>query len=241
MDGRSALVFPSRAARLIVPALAPLDPALAGLVAPYADLVEARRLRPNDLNPGFDVYDWDSTAALRAVLSRLDDQSAFWADGATFPVADPTSVYRPLELPADLGHAVALLGYEVAASVLARGDELVLTTYWRVLAVPDPELETVLFAHLLDPTEGGRSIAGQDRLDAPSWNWRIGEVFAQMHRIPVDADISSGVYPVEVGAYTRPIPSPVDPNPATARFPLYAGGSAVSDRILLPPVQVTEP
>jgi 4-amino-4-deoxy-L-arabinose transferase-like glycosyltransferase len=241
VDARSALVFPPRAARLIVPALAPLDPALAALVAPYVDLVEARRLQPDDLNPGFDVYDWDSIAALQAGLLGLGDAPAFWADGAGFPIADPTSIYRPLELPADLGHTVALLGYEMASPVVAHGEELALITYWQILAVPDPALETVLFAHVLDPAEGGRSIAGQDRLDAPSWNWHVGEVFAQVHRIRIEADIPSGAYPIELGAYTRPIPSPVDPNPPTTRFPLYAGGSVVSDRILLPPVQVKEP
>ena len=99
-------------------------------------------------------------------------------------------------------------------------------------------LDTVLFTHLLTPGGDPPVIAQQDRLDAPAWNWHPGEVFAQVHRLSVGNDVPTGLYPLEVGAYTRPTPSPVDPDPPTARLALYVNGQAVSDRILLPPLQV---
>jgi hypothetical protein len=239
VDGRGALVFPAAPSYLVVPALAPLDPALAPAIAPpHARLVESRRLRPDDLNPGVDVYDWDSASALEALLSQAGGRPVAWSSSPTFPVGDPQSVYQPLELPADLDGTVALLGYDLSSPVVAPGDEFALVTYWRVVAQPGPEVDTVLFTHLLAPGGDPPVVAQQDRLDAPAWNWRPGEVFAQVHRLVIGDGVAAGLYPLEVGAYTRPAPSPIDPNPPTTRLPLVVDGQPVSDRILLPPVQV---
>ena len=65
-----------------------------------------------------------------------------------------------------------------------------------------------------------------------------GEVFAQVHRVVIGDDVAAGLYPLEVGAYTRPTPSPIDPNPPTTRLALFVDGQPVSDRILLPPLEV---
>ena len=121
-------------------------------------------------------------------------------------------------------------------------------TYWQVLSVPDFEgeagLEVVLFTHLLNPGGDPPLIAQQDRLDAPAWNWHAGEVFAQVHHLVITdgghagGELSPGLYPVEVGAYTRSTPSPIEPDPPAIRLPLYVDGQAVSDRILLPPLHV---
>ena len=267
VDGRGALIFPADSAdqsahsRLIVKALAPLDPALAQAVAsPYARLIESRLLRPDDLNPGFDVYEWDSAAALEALLAGAAHRPVAWSSSPTLPADDPQSVYRSLALPADLGHTVALLGYEISFQVDLPGEELDRTssirrmssirvvTYWQVLSVPDFEgeagLDVVLFTHLLNPGGDPPLIAQQDRLDAPAWNWHAGEVFAQVHHLVIadgrhaGDELPPGLYPVEVGAYTRSTPSPIEPDPPAIRLPLYVDGQAVSDRILLPPLHV---
>ncbi len=266
VDGRAALIFPTNpggASRLIVPALAPLDPALNQAVAPpYAHLVESHLLRPDDLNPGFDVYEWDSAAALGTLLSQAAHRPAAWSSSATFPADNPQSIYHTLDLPADLGRIIALVGYDLSSQAVAPGDEITLVTYWHVLSLPSLEngngngngngigfpstgspgrrdgLDTVLFTHLLTPGGDPPVIAQQDRLDAPAWNWHPGEVFAQVHHLTIGHDVPSGLYPLEVGAYARPTPSPVDPDPPTTRLALYVEGQAVSDRILLPPLQV---
>ena len=239
-DGRAALVFPASPSRLIVPTLASLDPALQGAVAPpHAQLVEARRLHSDDLNPGFDVYEWDSPSALADLLAEAGAGAVAWSEEAVFPASDPHGVYQRLDLPADLGHVVALVGYQLSAPVVAPGGEVTLTTYWRVLASPDPDLDMVLFTHLL-ALDGAQPpvIAQQDHLDAPAWNWHPGETFAQVHRLSVEDELAAGAYPLEVGAFTRPLPSPAEPDPPTTRLRLYVEGRAVSDRVLLPPLQV---
>jgi hypothetical protein len=43
---------------------------------------------------------------------------------------------------------------------------------------------------------------------------------------------------IEIGAYTRDIPSAVQPNPATTRLMVYDGDKASGDRVLLSPAQV---
>ena len=122
------------------------------------------------------------------------------------------------------------------------GDEITVVTYWRVLSPPGPEeeeeLDAVLFTHLLTPAGDPPIIAQQDHLDAPAWNWHAGEVFAQVHRLTIGDDVPPGLYPLEVGAYTRSIPSPIDPDPPATRLALYVKGQAVSDRVLLPALQV---
>jgi len=289
MDGRGALVFPAdpHPAHLIVPALAPLDPALDRAIAPsQARLVGSYLLHPDDLNPGFDVYEWDSAAALERLLPQAARRPVAWSGSAIFPADDPQSVYRELHLPADLGHAIALLGYDLSSPTAAPGDEVTVVTYWRVqggvrtpggASTPPavgteagssspplaggteggrpftspgqhtrPELaeSIVLFTHLLTPTGGAAGedhppvVAQQDRLDAPDWNWHAGEVFAQVHRLTIGDEVPAGLYPLEVGAYRRATPSPIDPDPPATRLALYVEGQAVSDRILLPPLQV---
>ena len=66
-----------------------------------------------------------------------------------------------------------------------------------------------------------------------------GETFAQVHRLRVGEDVPAGQYALEVGAYSRQLPSPQEPDPPVARWPLYMAGSAVGDRILLQPVHVS--
>jgi len=238
VDGRGALVFPASPSRLVVPALAPLDPALEqAIIPPYARLLEARRLHPDDLNPGFDVYDWDSTSALEALLLQARGPVA-WSASQTFPTDNPQSVYQALDLPVDLGHAITLEGYTLLSPTVTPGDEVALVTYWRILSPFNPELDTVLFTHLLAPGGNPPVIAQQDRLSAPAWNWHPGEAFAQVHRLTIGDDVPTGLYPLEVGAYTRAVPSPADPNPPAMRLALYVEGQPVSDRILLPPLRV---
>jgi 4-amino-4-deoxy-L-arabinose transferase-like glycosyltransferase len=241
VDGRGALVFPDAPSRLVVKALAPLDSELERVIKPpYARLIEERHLRSDDLNPGFSVYEWDSVSALEALRALAVRQPAGWSNSSIFPVDDPQSLYQPLDLPANLGGVVALEGYELSAQAVAPGDTITLVTYWRVLSVPDVDLDVVLFTHLLSPSGDPSIIAQQDRLDAPAWNWKTGEVFAQVHRLTID-QVPSGHYLLEVGAYTRGIPSPIEPNPPAARLPLYIDGQSASDRILLSPVEIYHP
>jgi len=215
-DGRRALLFPSEpSAQLIAPASAPLDPAFADL--PGLSLRERVSLRPDDLDPFFLVCDWEPQVALAALRERA------------------RGVPVDLTLPVNVGDALQFLGYDLRTPSVAPGGAVELVTLWRVtdpqpLRPHDPadvEGELVLFTHMLG---GAEAVIGQeDRLDAPAWDWQEGDAFAQIHRFSIPADVSPGLYHLQVGAYRRE---------DGARLPVLVGSRAVDDRILLEPVEV---
>jgi hypothetical protein len=177
-DGRSALLIPdAEEAVAVFPALAPLDPALAPLFDPYAQQLDRVSLRPDDLNPWFELYRWRPRAAL---------------DGLS------------LTTPVDVGHIVAFVGYRLSTPDLPSGGTVELLTFWRVLdpaPVSAPHAELVLFTHVLDGA--GQVVGQQDRLDAPAWNWAAGDLVIQLHRFALQSGLPDGSYPLEIGAYTR--------------------------------------
>jgi len=209
-DGRNALALPPAGSRLIVQSISPIDPALEGMVTRSARQTESHWLHPQDLNPRFDVFEWQGL------------------QGDLF--------HRP-EASTDLGHTLDLIGYSIDTTQLNATGELVVVTLWNVLSAADPNTETVLFTHLLKTPEGP-VLAQQDLTGYPSWQWRPGDEFAQVHRFMIPPGTPPGDYPLEVGAYVRDIPSAILPNPPTARLSVYEGDRATGDRVLLPSVTV---
>jgi len=133
-------------------------------------------------------------------------------------------VQASLFVPADVGGEAAFLGYHLSAETAAPGDELILTTAWRVIARPtDPALS--LFAHLVGP--GGVMSVG-DGLGYPAIQWAAGDVFHQRSRLLVPADAPGGTYWAQVGLYSL----------ATGdRLPVLEGEAPVADRLLLGPIR----
>ena len=121
----------------------------------------------------------------------------------TVPATDRVFDVPPISHPltATLGGQVELLGYDLSAETIARGDTLTLTLYWRALVEMD-ESYTV-FTHLLAP-DG--SITGQ-RDNSPVGGtyptnlWLAGEVITDVYEIPVRADAAPGAHRLEVGMY----------------------------------------
>jgi hypothetical protein len=220
-DARQALVFPAATrGLLVVPPNTPLDPYLAERL----DLrpVERVHLRPDDVDPYFDVFEWSPTAALARFLA--------------VPTQTVTGGGETLRLPVNLGNAVELLAYELPTPTLEPGGTVTLVTAWRIL---DPTAlgpvpvhsygrAAVLFTHVLDAHE---AIIGQeDRLDAPAWNWQAGDTFVQLHRFQIDASAPPGPYLLQVGIYTRD---------DLTRLPVLVNGTAVDNRVILSSVEVT--
>ncbi len=202
VDGRGALLLPAAGDTwLVLPASTPPDPFLAAL--PGVEHWQRVALRPDDLNPHFDVYRVDPAAARDA----LAEAALPWQT-----LTDPP-------LPADFG-PLRLLGIVLLTPTAPAGGELALATIWQVEARPEGEL--VLFAHALGPA--GELLGQQDRLDAPNWDWQLGDWVIQVHRVAMPAGFS-GSAAVEVGAYRRQ---------DLVRLPLAAGG----DRVLLAPLEV---
>jgi hypothetical protein len=219
-DARRSVVFPNtNCSLLIVPSNTPLEPYLGERLG--LRLVERVNLRPDDVDPYFDVFEWRPSDALARFPSYSTD---------TVTVGGEL-----LRLPVNLGDAVEFIAYELATPAVAPGGTVTLVTAWRVLDPtalgPPPVSEygyaAVLFAHVLDASD---AVVGQeDRLDAPAWNWRSGDAFVQLHRFQVNADVSPGPYRLEVGVYTRA---------NLIRLPIMADGAEVDSCIVLQPLDV---
>jgi hypothetical protein len=215
---RALLVPPEPSARLLAPSSSPLDPYFAGL--PGLNLREQVTLQPDDLDPFFVVYDWEPPLTLAALQEQ--------AVGNALDLA----------LPANFSDALGLLGYDLRTPTVPPGGTVELVTLWRVtdpqaLRPPDPtdvDAALVLFTHALDGV--GAVIGQDDRLDAPAWDWEVGDVIAQLHRFPLRADLPPGPLTLEVGAYRRG---------DLTRLPVLVDGAVVGDRVLLVTVEVTGP
>ncbi len=188
-DGREALVFPqANESLLVLPANAQPDPLFAAHL-PLAN-IERHELRQTDVDRYFDTVLWQPQTTL-----------AGWLNDGSLTVAAP---------PADFGGATALIAFGIEPVVAHSGDVITTITFWRVL---DPAAlgpvhptnyghEANIFLHLLD--SDGNFIAGNDRLNAPAWNWHAGDTFAQLHRLSLPPDLAPGAYRLQVGIYTLP-------------------------------------
>jgi len=163
---------------VLLPAIAPIDPAFADVFNRHAQKIATVDLRPDDFNPRFDVYEFDATAALTDAL-RLSVVST-----------------RTL----DFDHAFNLIGYDVRARQVKPGATVDVITYWRITSITSKEL--VLFTHVLSGHPDQPVLAQQDTLDVPSWYWIPGDAFAQLHRFVIPQNTTPGAYALEVGAYT---------------------------------------
>ncbi len=169
---------PNYTVDVLLPAIAPIDPAFAAVFNRHAQKTETIDLQPDDFNPRFDVYQFDATAALSDAL-RLSNV--------------PT---RTL----DFDRTFNLIGYDVRSRQVKPGATVDVITYWRITSITAKEL--VLFTHVLSGQPDRPVLAQQDALDVPSWYWIPGDAFAQVHRFAIPADAAPGEYALEVGAYT---------------------------------------
>lgn len=215
VDGRRALVLPSgTAARLVTLSRAPL-------ASPFAKALagtQTAHVPVEGTGNAFDVYDWNPAATLAALSP-----------------AHTTATADGLRLPVNFGGAAELLGYTLEPEVIAAGQTLTVTTAWRVIdpAPLGPVLpeyygyDAAIFVQLLD---ANRQVAAQeDRLDAPAWDWRPGEVFIQMHVLTLGNELETGQYDLALGLYARP---------AIRRLPVQIDGVERGDAVMLATVEV---
>ncbi len=212
---RALLVPPDPVAVLVVPSSTPIDPYFISL--PGLRHREEVWLRTTDLDPSFDVFDWQPRDSLAELRARSHDTPL------------------DLELPVDFGGALHLRRLDLTTSRISPGEVVEIVTVWEVLdpgALRDPTsgdglVELVLFTHALDAA--GDIVAQEDRLDAPAWSWRAGDVVVQIHRFVLPDDYGSDRILLEVGAYR-----PHD----LSRLPVLVGGEVVGDRVLVGPIEV---
>ncbi len=234
-DGRQALVLPasgrgldadptfSSGTRLILPAALPLDTSLWDVVRPQATLFRRVKLRPNDFNPSFAVYDW-MPAETRDTLTAMLEQPAA-SEG----------------LPVTVGGELRFQGYQLQGWIGEAGSEFRLLTLWDILASLPEDRDAVLFSQLLDSDQ--RVVAQHDELGAPSWNWHRGDAFLQLHRLSVPEDAPAGEYVLMTGVYTTPdrvdaVLAGKEPDLSMPRLPVRRDGEPWSDAIRLVALEV---
>jgi hypothetical protein len=217
-DGRRSLVLPMEPrSRVLAPSSASLDLYFADL--PGLHYRRRVTVRPDDLDPFFVVYDWEPQVTLAALRERMENV--------------------PLDhtLPANFADALGLLGYHLRTPTASPGGTVELVTLWQATtdrALPphysaDAEPELVFFTHALD--KDGVIVGQEDRLDAPNWDWKTGDVIAQIHRFTLRSDVLLGSITLEVGVYQQA---------DLTRLPILINGTAVGDRVHLPGVEVKD-
>ena len=228
-DGQRALVFPKAGRSLLV---LPSSASLAPILAEQLDLhhVERVEVRPDDVDPYFDVFEWNPTDAVAQVIGATSGSVAVGEQN--------------LELPVEFGEILEFLGYQMRGRETVPGGEVSLVTFWRVQdpqsglsshpmgPVPEDAYghSATIFAHIVDGND--QIVAQEDRLDAPAWDWHSGDVVAQVHRLKLGPDTQPGVYRLEVGIYDNN-------DPDLSRFPVVDGGHVLGDHVLLSTVEVT--
>jgi hypothetical protein len=137
----------------------------------------------------------------------------------------------PQRVDVDLGEAIKLVGYRLAQRVVAPGDTLLLTLYWR--AETTVEEAYTVFTHLQG--SDGELVAQQDnpprRGAYPTDTWSLGTLVEDPYEIQVPLEAKPGEYTLSAGMY----------NPATMeRLPVEAadGERLANDRVELIAVHV---
>jgi hypothetical protein len=153
-----------------------------------------------------------------------------WSPAAVF---DDNTASHPLEGSASFEHGIDLVGYVASSTPMRRGETLELITVWRPgREVPAAASELKVFVHLMDAQS--RVWGAEDRLDLHPPTWEQNDLLVQLHRVPLSAEASPGVYQLEIGLY-----API----TMKRLALYGGpgeAQSVGDRLLLSPISVLE-
>jgi len=169
------------------------------------------------------------TVAGQSLVVHADPMRAWETETARL-AADSMVTWPPeagrgqsIALPVDFGHALQLTAYDVQGRA-APGTAITVTTYWQVIATPQPRL--TLFTHVLT---GTMVVAQADRLAITSHSLQPGDVFMQIHTIEVPVGTERGWYHLSVGAYWQD---------TGVRLPIYDGAAPASDWLFLRPLRV---
>jgi hypothetical protein len=143
----------------------------------------------------------------------------------------PAYTAEPAEVDvfANLGDQIALIGYSGPEGAVRAGDELEMTLYWQALR--PLEIDYQVFVHVLGADR--RPVAQSDRLnpgDFPTRRWSTEEYVIDAHRLALPADLPAGRYSVSAGLWVQS---------EGWRLPLFdEGGKQVGDNVPLFTLQV---
>jgi hypothetical protein len=129
---------------------------------------------------------------------------------------NPITVDSQHALPAKLGDAIALVGYDLPTHTYAPGESIDLTLYWHALAQPQEDAK--VFVHLYDPS--GEVVTQQDHRPyydtRPPYTWSPGEYVADPYTLIIPPHLLPGQYTIGVGMYhpDTQVRLPVNTDPA---------------------------
>jgi hypothetical protein len=215
-DARSSFIFPQGQTdlTLINAALddqpAPLDARLIEDLFPIVEPIAASS----------DVYSATHlVSSLNTRLITLTQAEVHWPSG--------TPISSSVSLPVAFDDRLELIGYEVRRPIVEPGKNIRLTTYWRA---KDRGVEPLsFFVHVLD--EQGRLAAQWDGYSYAPYYVQPGDIIAQVHFIPLPANLAAGQYRLQLGLYQ---------SSTGDRLPITVGGQAIADRVLLQTVEVKQ-
>lgn len=165
----------------------------------------------------------------RPVLAQPIEVGEVWVQstGSSFEV--PSDIDTRYEV--DLDGKIALLGYDLDSGPVKPGGNIHVTLYWK--AQQGMEASYKVFVHLYD--RDGYLVAQRDGLPGlgakPTTTWKVGEVVADRHVVPVDESVGAGKYMLAVGLYEEA---------SGERLAAYGAGDGRldGDRIVLGEVEV---
>jgi hypothetical protein len=219
-DARYALMVPDQPSRLFVEEQtepnAVFDILLADKIHQIVTLNFGKDAIPSQIRG----YDWDSEQAWITLRSTLDTDAR--AQSGDPP---PDSTDALVQAPVSFGDIVSLVGYKTQV-ITNTTPSLELMTAWKVERPTEEQLR--IFSHLLTPT--GELIDQVDRLDAPSWQWREGDQFVQLHRLQLPAHNIGTPYSIALGFYA---PSTLSRLPVRVNTAM-SSNDPLPTRILIP-------
>ncbi len=121
-------------------------------------------------------------------------------DTTATPAAFARSARGSHPTEANFGNLVRLIGYDLDTRRAYPGGRLPVTLYWQVLTHIPTSYQ--VFTHL--ESESG-PVAQSDGVPVcwtyPTDVWRPGQIIADQHAMMLSPDISSGLYPLDIGLY----------------------------------------
>lgn len=195
----------------------PLGPQKSDAILKKLFMVDATPLLSSDSFQAFRVVD---PSALEEVLDAA----------SSITVARPPGEggIHNLSLPLGFDGRFELLGAELPDRSFKAGEEIRVTTYWRVTRADSTPV--VGFVHV---TSDGQDIWGQhDGLAVRPSSLQVGDRFAQVHRIPIKPETPAATYHLQLGLY-RP--------DTLTRLPIRAGEDRTVDRVWMGSIEVEAP
>lgn len=152
---------------------------------------------------------------------------AVWRRDAPLAAPGASVAFPPVPMPVPVAGYLELIGYTTSGGALSPGDDLLVTTWWRVREPPPGRVS--LQAGLV--TADGQEIAVAEGLGVAVEDWQPGMILAQQHRLAVGGEVPPGSVSLVAGLVSEE---------TGRRFPVYQSADRVIDRIVLRVVEITE-